>query len=261
MINKYNVMRRMYTLAFERGWGHLASSSSALPIMLKIYKEMLPEDTFVLSKGHSCMALYAILQELGYNPDTTAPYGGYQPKEGISYSCGSLGHGLPFSAGIAFAEKLKSKTGMAIPKVYCLVGDGELQEGTTWETYLLIYRFHLKNLFVTIDANDWQACKPCYDNPASDMMNKLGFQKINSEKGQFCELTRGKPYMHTFYMTKENYDTVINGINEDESKAIKRIERKKNINQNYVEYRKRRLETLRLGREKLKNARKIRKSN
>jgi len=78
-INKFSVLKRMYKMAYENHWGHLASSTSALPIMIDIYENMTDRDYFVLSKGHAGMALYALLQELGYNPNTKYPYPVFQP--------------------------------------------------------------------------------------------------------------------------------------------------------------------------------------
>jgi len=251
-INKFSVLKRMYKMAYENHWGHLASSTSALPIMIDIYENMTDRDYFVLSKGHAGMALYALLQELGYNPNTKYPYPVFQPTEGINITGGSLGHGLPFSAGLAFGLKLKEESNPHKSNVYCLVGDGELQEGTTWETYLLMYKFHLKNLFVTIDANDWQACKPCYDIPATEIYNKLGFQCVNSEKGMYCSLTKGRPFLHTFYMSEEDYKTVLKDIEIQENKQKELIGAMETRNKNYNIFKETHKNTLKDRIEKIK---------
>ena len=130
--------------------GHIAPSLSCVDILVALYYDVMsykPEnplwedrDRLVFSKGHGCYALYAILADKGIMPQKEwkefyAPLSSLsgcierRPEYGIEASCGSLGHGLPISVGIAFGAKLQNKN----YHTFCIVGDGELQEGSTWE--------------------------------------------------------------------------------------------------------------------------------
>lgn len=130
--------------------GHIPSALSILDIVWTLYdKVMTPDDQFILSKGHGCMALYAVLEAKGLL-DWSKPLQGH-PKRGgaILASTGSLGHGLPMAVGLALAKKIKNEPG----RVFCLVGDGECNEGTTWESALIAAHHKLDNLLVIVDQN------------------------------------------------------------------------------------------------------------
>ena len=149
-----HLIRRCVELAYEYHNGHLASALSALPIIEKIYKTFDHEkDVFVLSKGHGCLALYAVLEEHGYHPDCSKVHPDIDVENGISCTTGSLGHGLPMAVGMALAKKLKGEDGT----VHVLLGDGECQEGTTWESLMILKGLNLDNIKVHIDINDKQA--------------------------------------------------------------------------------------------------------
>ncbi len=119
----------------------------------------LPErDRFVLSKGHACLAYYAALMESGYIPkDMISQFKGNNSilcghpsmnmEYGIELSTGSLGNGFPIACGMAKAAKLKEES----HKVYCIVGDGECNEGIIWEAALNAAKYKLDNLIVIVD--------------------------------------------------------------------------------------------------------------
>ena len=140
-------------LSYKSKEGHIASAFSILDILYILYNEILRirthdvhldnEDTFILSKGHASLALYAILYKNGYFTlkelmtfcDYNSPFGGHPDKNkiaGVSASTGSLGHGLPVSVGIAMGNKIKENDS----KTFVLVGDGELNEGSNWEAIM-----------------------------------------------------------------------------------------------------------------------------
>ena len=134
-------------------------SFDAIHKLIKLKKK----DTFILSKGHAALALYctlfekkilskASLDSYGKNNTTLMAHASHKVK-GVEFSTGSLGHGLPYATGKALGEKInKSKN-----KIYVLISDGELNEGTTWES-LLFASFHkLDNLFIIIDYNKIQS--------------------------------------------------------------------------------------------------------
>ena len=133
--------RRIVEMITKAGEGHIPSAFSIVDIIEVLYGRVLgPEDRFILSKGHGCAALYAVLERngvlaqehldsygtsegiLGGHPDRT--------KAPVECSTGSLGHGLPMAVGLALGLRIQKKSG----RVFVLVGDGETHEGTTWES-------------------------------------------------------------------------------------------------------------------------------
>lgn len=141
---------------------HVAPAFSCMEIVDLIYHELKrPQDVFLMSKGHGCMAQYVVLEalgalskadldeycrpsgRLGAHPDYGVP--------GIAASTGSLGHGLGIAVGQAYAEKLKGSD----VTVYCLLSDGEFQEGSTWEAMMMAANLELDNLICFMDYNDF----------------------------------------------------------------------------------------------------------
>jgi len=133
--------------------GHIAPALSCVEIIEAVYNIKTNDDKFILSKGHGCLALYVKLQELGYNPDIYKGHPDIDIENGIECTTGSLGHGLPVAVGMAYAKKLKKEDG----RIFVLISDGELQEGTTWESLNLTKKFNLDNLIIIIDNNRLQA--------------------------------------------------------------------------------------------------------
>ncbi len=142
--------KRILEVAYRDEMGHIPSALSIVDIIWTLYdKVMTKDDQFILSKGHGVMALYAVLEEKGLLDWSTKLMG--HPKRGgaILASTGSLGHGLPMAVGLAMAKKIKGEQG----RVFCLIGDGECNEGTTWESALLAAHHKLDNLSVIVDQN------------------------------------------------------------------------------------------------------------
>jgi len=119
------------------------------------------QDIFIMSKGHGCMIQYVILNNLGiiddevlFNYCSISGRLGAHPDygiPGIHASTGSLGHGLGIALGQAHAENLKN-SGV---KVFCLLSDGELQEGSTWEALMMGSNLKVNNLIALVDLNDF----------------------------------------------------------------------------------------------------------
>src|SRR6185312_10533016 len=142
--------KRILEVAYRDGMGHIPSALSILDIVWTLYDKVLTkDDQFILSKGHGCMALYAVLEEKGLLDWSSKIWG--HPKRGgaILASTGSLGHGLPMAIGLAMAKKIKGEAG----RVFVLIGDGECNEGTTWESAMLAAHHKLNNLYVIVDQN------------------------------------------------------------------------------------------------------------
>ena len=104
-----------------------------------------------MSKGHACWGYYVLLRERGYSP-LLEGHPHLDESNGVNYTSGSMGHGFPAAVGMAMARKVTKKTG----RIFVLIGDGECQEGTTWESTLIGGRFSLENLTVIVDNNNIQ---------------------------------------------------------------------------------------------------------
>lgn len=151
MVTTIKTLRdRILEVAYRDGMGHIPSALSILDIVWTLYdKVMTKDDQFILSKGHGVMALYAVLEAKGLMTWNEKLWG--HPKRGgaILASTGSLGHGLPMAVGLALAKKIKGEPG----RVFCLIGDGECNEGTIWESAMVAAHHKLDNLVVIVDQN------------------------------------------------------------------------------------------------------------
>lgn len=169
-----DVRRDIFKTICNGGGGHIPASLSIVEILVFLYNNILKinprwakdpdRDRFILSKGHACVALYAILAEKGFFPKAKLDnfgkkgsiLGGHPDMLkvcGIEASTGSLGHGFGFGAGVALAGKFDQKD----YRVFVIIGDGECQEGSVWEAAMFAPQFKLDNLVVIIDYNKIQA--------------------------------------------------------------------------------------------------------
>lgn len=176
LIDKSKEIRRMVLqkVACAKS-SHVGSMLSIVDIMVYLfYKEIdftkknyhkTPRDRFILSKGHASLTLYSILLDKGiiedldsYCQDSGYLIGHLNHKvEGVEFSTGSLGHGLPMATGLSLSYKMDN-----IPnRVYCLIGDGECDEGSIWESLIFISNNNLKSLIILIDANKLQGYDFC----------------------------------------------------------------------------------------------------
>lgn len=159
-----NIIKKVLDLAYLKKEGHIGSSLSILDILYVLYKEKISNsinngrNRFILSKGHASLGLYAILNEFGLlqpKIDTFCDYDsiiGGHPSDKIPYvevSTGSLGHGLPIAVGMALGYKIQKLDG----RIYVVIGDGEMNEGTIWESLLLADNHKLNNLTCIVDYN------------------------------------------------------------------------------------------------------------
>lgn len=147
------IRKKILEMAIDQNDGHIAPAYSTVDIITCLYENILKkDDKFILSKGHGCLALYSILENKGFKPK----YSGHpdiDENNGIYCTTGSLGHGLPIAVGMAIARKYLKKNG----HIFVMLGDGECQEGTTWESLNLAKHYKLDNLTIIIDNNKLQA--------------------------------------------------------------------------------------------------------
>tara|TARA_B100000989_G_scaffold109720_1_gene80518 strand:+ start:1491 stop:2327 length:837 start_codon:yes stop_codon:yes gene_type:complete len=157
----------------KSGRGHFGSAMSLIEILRVLYDHILKfdpkkplkndRDIMILSKGHGCLGLYAILSDKGFFGTNELKKVGHlhstlagHPENkipGIEASTGSLGHGLSIAVGSALSYKIKNKKN----KVFVILGDGEINEGSNWEAALSAAKHKLDNLHVIIDYNKIQS--------------------------------------------------------------------------------------------------------
>ena len=161
------VRRHIVRMAGGPAGAHAGGSLSCADVLAVLHAHaMNGGDRFVLSKGHAAPALYAVLAELGrIDPAELERYAqphsrlfGHPPRNlpGVTFPTGSLGHGLGLATGLALAERLHGSPG----RVFVLLGDGELQEGSVWEAVMYAAHASLDNLVMVVDRNGLQITGP-----------------------------------------------------------------------------------------------------
>ena len=162
--NIRNIRSNILNLTFKAKSSHIGSCLSIVEILVALYFGVLKKnDRFILSKGHAALALYSTLFEKkiiskkifnSFGTNKTVLMNHVSNKvNGVEFSTGSLGHGLPVSVGKA----LKFKSNKEKNNVYVLMSDGEINEGTTWESLLFANHHKLDNLNIIIDYNKIQS--------------------------------------------------------------------------------------------------------
>jgi transketolase len=211
------------------GAGHTGGSLSCVDILNVLYNRVLrvspatfgdrTHDRYIQSKGHSVEALYVVLAEGGFFPESDleslcrggSHYVGHPTRKipGIEHNTGALGHGLSFAAGLALAAQ-KDKTAM---RVFCLMGDGELAEGSNWEAALFAAHQQLENLTAIVDCNGLQISgrtrDVCSTEPLDQKFAAFGWAVTHANGHDFTELTKalttttpGKPTVVIAHTTK-----------------------------------------------------------
>jgi transketolase len=178
------------------GVGHIGSSLSIADLVGVLYQDILQinnaqdheRDRFVLSKGHAVLALYAALFLKGFlskeEIDSFSQNNskiGVHPKHflpGVEFTTGSLGQGITFAVGASLSAKIQKSN----RKIYCLISDAELNEGSFWEAILFASHHKLKNLMILLDLNGQQAL-----GRTEDVVNISDIAKKMSDFGFFVE--------------------------------------------------------------------------
>ena len=212
------VRRDVIAMADYAKRGHIAPAFSLVETLVTLYDHILrvrpdepdwsDRDRLILSKGHGCMALYAVLADKGYFSKEhyktfCAPDGllAGHPEEkvpGVEAPSGSLGHGLPISVGFAVNARLDGSD----YRSFVILGDGECNEGSNWEAALSAAKNKLDNLCVLVDFNKYMSFGPtaevCNMEPFADKWRAFGFAvreaDMVGEPEQLKEILEGLPF-------------------------------------------------------------------
>ena len=185
----YDLRKHVVDMIIAGKGGHIGGDMSVMEILVELYmkqmnispenKELDNRDRFVLSKGHSVESYYAVLAKKGFFPmeeviSTFSQFGskfiGHPNNKlpGIEMNSGSLGHGLPVSVGMALAGKMDDRD----YRVYTVMGDGELAEGSVWEGAMAASHYKLDNLCAVVDRNRLQISGRTEDVMAHDDLHE-----------------------------------------------------------------------------------------
>ena len=190
-------LRRLAVLALDKGErGHIGSTMSLIEILRVLYDDVLrfrpgepawpDRDRMILSKGHGCIALYVILADKGFFPvDILSTFcrrdsilGGHPEAgkiPGVEASTGALGHGLSIGVGMALAARIQKRDS----RVFVVMGDGEINEGSVWEAAMCAGKHKLSHLTAIVDYNKLQSAGPTKEiqdlEPLVDKWRAFGF--------------------------------------------------------------------------------------
>jgi transketolase len=211
--------------------GHTGGSLSCIDIINVLYNNIMnvtPEnfhnpdhDRYIQSKGHSVEALYTVLADRGFfcpsDLETLCRNGSHyvghptRKVNGIEHNTGALGHGLSVGVGLALAGKLDHRP----YRVFVLLGDGELAEGSNWEAAMSAAHYHLDNLTAIVDRNGLQISGSTEDitglEPLVEKFKAFGFSTINVDGHNYAELVnvfnqipfeQGRPNLVLAHTTK-----------------------------------------------------------
>jgi len=190
--------------------GHTGGSLSCVDILNVLYNDVLNvtsenfsdnnRDRYIQSKGHSVEALYVVLADKGFFPESDlntlckyqSVYIGHPTRKvkGIEFNTGALGHGLPISAGIALAGKIDN----ASFRVFTLIGDGELAEGSNWEAVMMSAHYKLDNLTAILDNNTLQISgrnkDVCNPYPIDEKFKAFGWNVLTTDGNSIVQLRK-----------------------------------------------------------------------
>lgn len=205
----YQLRIDIIEMIYNANSGHPGGSLSAIDIMTVLYYKIMKHspkepnmpdrDRFILSKGHASPALYAVLADTGYFPKEELKnfrkansmlqgHPSYLKTPGVEDSTGSLGQGLSFACGVAIAAKIDRRD----YNVYCMIGDGESEEGQIWEAAMNGARHNLDNLCVILDYNHLQIDGNIYDikrpQPFAEKWLSFGWDVMEIDGHDFNEI-------------------------------------------------------------------------
>lgn len=266
----YDLRKTVVDMIIEGKGGHIGGDMSVMDILVELYFDQMnvgPEnmddpnrDRFVMSKGHSVEALYAVLAAKGFFPTEEvvqqfskfgSQYIGHPNNKlpGIEMNSGSLGHGLPVCVGMALAGKMNEQD----YRVYTVMGDGELAEGSVWEAAMAGNQYKLDNLCAVVDRNRLQISGNTEDVMGHDSLEerfaafgwhvisvnghdydelKAAFEEAKTTKGQptvviantvkgcGSSIMENKANWHHKVPTGEEYDQIMKDLAERKEAAL-----------------------------------------
>lgn len=190
--NQISIRKRILEISHEKHLSHLGSCFSTVDLVYGVYTVKQKNDRFILSNGHSGVALYAVLEHKHLitpkDTDSFHLHPDRNVKKSIDVSSGSLGQGLPIAIGMALADKKK--------KVYCIISDGESAEGSVWEALRIIADNKVNNIVVLVNANGFTAYDKINVNTLFKRMKSFGINtkriKDSTEKNILAALRGAK---------------------------------------------------------------------
>lgn len=192
---------KVLKMIYDAQVSHIGSNFSCIDILTVLFEKAdLTKDKIIFSKGWIAASAYYFLAEKGIIPkedlekfckEDSFYIGLVEPSvKGIHYSGGSMGQGLPAAVGYALSKKLKKEEG----KVYCLMSDGEMQTGTTWESALIANQHFLSSLIILVDNNKFCAMGKTSDilniNPLRDKWESFGWNFLLTNGHDYLEIER-----------------------------------------------------------------------
>ena len=207
-IKSVKYRKKILEIIYNGGAGHTAGSLSCIDILNVLYNNVLnikpsnfnsiERNRYIQSKGHSVEALYTVLCDIGFYDGQElktlnkfkSHFIGHPTRKipGIEHNTGALGHGISVAVGMSIAYKLSKKK----YNVFTLLGDGELSEGSVWESFTTAKKYKLDNLVVIIDRNKLQITGHTEEvnpiEPLKDKLNSFGFSLIEINGNDVSEL-------------------------------------------------------------------------
>lgn len=219
--------RKILEMTNSAGSGHPGGSLSAVEILITLYfykmnhrphePQWEGRDRLIISKGHASPVVYAVLADCGYFPKeelvtfrklgTRLQGHVHRKAPGVELNTGSLGHGLSVANGMAIGAKMKKKDF----KIYCLLGDGEIQEGSVWEAAMSSSHYHLNNVCAIVDYNKIQENGLVSEimnlEPLAEKWKSFGWETVEVDGHNFKELMKA---LDKFDKAKKPYVIIAN---------------------------------------------------
>lgn len=202
-----NLRKKIIIASYGAKACHIGSALSAIDIIVDIFKIKRPKDIFIFGKASGVSAYYCLKYPLKKATELLRKYPLPSKEGGLPWSGGSLGTGLPVACGMALADKKRD--------VYILLGDGDCQEGTFYESLLFKSQHKLDNLKIYVDSNGLQALGRvqdilCYPHWFAKAM---GVNIIETVKGQGVPLIANMGYKNHYYnVTKDDYEKAMSEL-------------------------------------------------
>lgn len=213
MIKNKDLKRRILEISYPRKLSHLGSCLTAVDIIDEIYSKKKPDEKFVLSSGHAGLALYVVIEKYlpQYDAEKMFDRCGVHPERSIRddgtdgpifCSTGSLGQGISIACGMAIANRDR--------KVYTLLSDGEMNEGSCYEALEVAHEQNLSNLVIYINCNNWGAYKALSRDHIVERCKaftnlNIIFRSTNTNDFPFLEGQKG----HYISLDKQTYELAL----------------------------------------------------